>query len=61
MTKALPESLKREIEEDPYYFVYQGGSDGTFSHVGYRAKYGQWQPEASNYAAKLLTEQGREW
>lgn len=59
--RELPDDLKKEIEEDPYYFVYQGGSDGTFAHVEYWADYGKWQPEASAYAAQLLTSKGLTW
>jgi hypothetical protein len=59
--RELPEALKKEIEEDPYYFVYQGGSDGTFGNNEYLGLYGEWQPEASAYAAELLIEQGLNW
>ena len=59
--KVLPESLKKEIEEDPYYFVYEGGSDGTLAHAEYLSKYGEWEPDASDYAAELLTKKGLDW
>lgn len=44
-----------------YYFVYQGGADGTFAHSLYFDEYGEWEPEASAFAAKLLTERGETW
>jgi len=59
--RELPESLKIEIADDPYYFIYQGGSDGTFGHDEYLAEYGKWQPEASAFAAQLLKERGETW
>lgn len=59
--RELPESLKIEIADDPYYFVYQGGADGTFAHEEYLDKYGKWQPEASALAAHLLKTIGATW
>ena len=59
--RELPKDLKIEIADDPYYFVYQGGADGTFDHTEYLAEYGQWQPEASAFAAELLKERGLNW
>jgi len=59
--RELPESLKIEIADDPYYFVYQGGADGTLAHDDYLAEYGKWQPEASEFAAQVLMARGETW
>lgn len=57
----LPEDLQKEVEADPYYFVYQGGSDGTFSHIHFLNNYGEWADKMSKYAAQILTERGEDW
>ncbi len=46
--KQLPLEIKQEVEDDPYYFVMQGGSDGTFAHHEFLLDYGQYMPEISN-------------
>lgn len=58
-SRELPDDLKQEIEDDPYYFIYQGGSDGTFAHAEYMGLYQKWEPEISKYAAKLITDRQR--
>jgi hypothetical protein len=42
--------LIKEVEESPDYFAMQGGSDGTFGHVEYLAKYKQFEPEIGRFA-----------
>jgi len=57
----LPESIKEKVRADPYYFVYEGGSDGTFPHEVFFDDYGEYYPAISNYAGNLLEEQGLTW
>lgn len=59
--KVLTDALRQDIEADPYYFVYQGGSDGTLAHAEFLGKYGEWEPAASDYAAEFLTKKGLDW
>jgi hypothetical protein len=61
MNRELPKELKDEIEADPYYFIYQGGSDGTYGNAIYWDDYGNFEPEISKYAAKILEEKGLTW
>ncbi len=41
-----------EVMEDPHYFVMEGGSDGTFSHIRFHNEYGHLMPEISDFAVK---------
>ncbi len=57
----LTPEQKKKIEEDPLYFVMEGGSDGTLGNCEFWDEYSDWMPGASNYAAKLCEERGIEW
>jgi hypothetical protein len=57
----LPEELRKTIREDPLFFVYEGGSDGTFGHAIFLEDYGEWLPGASEYAAEVCRQQGIDW
>ncbi len=49
----LTTEQKQEIEQNPLYFVMEGGSDGTFGNSEFHSLYGHWGHEAMDYAAKL--------
>lgn len=52
----LTDEQKKIIAEDPIYFIYEGGSDGTFAHVMFHEDYGSWLPGAIDYASSILNE-----
>lgn len=57
----LTEDERKEIRNDPLFFVYQGGSDGTFGHAQFIEDYGDWLPGASDYAAEVCRDQNIDW
>lgn len=57
----LPEDLRKKIRDDPLYFVYQGGSDGTLGNVEFHEEYGVWLPGATDYAVEVCRFQGIDW
>ena len=61
IVRELPEDLKKKVRKKPYYFVYEGGSDGTLGNSEFHVQYGEWMPEISSYAAEFLTSKGKIW
>lgn len=41
------------IQEDPDYFLNQGGSDGTYSHMLFHVNYGDLMPEIADLAVEF--------
>ncbi len=46
------DEIIEEVKECPDYFVMEGGSDGTFSHVCFLDDYGHLMPEISDFAVE---------
>lgn len=57
----LPDDIKKQVNEDPYYFIMQGGSDGTFGHDNYLCEFKEWEPEISDYARLVCEREGIKW
>jgi len=57
----LPPDIKKEVEEDPLYFVMEGGSDGTFGNMEFYDTYGVHAKAAAKYGAEICLKLNIDW
>ena len=47
-----PDDIIAEVKECPDWFLMEGGSDGTFSHVRWHGEFGRLKPEITDFAVE---------
>ncbi|MHA1948238.1 MAG: hypothetical protein ACW99G_02580 [Candidatus Thorarchaeota archaeon] len=45
-----PDPIISKVKENPDFFVWEGGGDGTFSHATWLDEYGDYKPEIIQFA-----------
>jgi hypothetical protein len=48
------DDLVLAVQDDPDYFLDQGGTEGTSSHAKYLEQYSKYEPELAEFAKAVL-------